>query len=78
MTQGEKLMGVSFNPSKDPRVDAVKASFAALADKVYEATETSYVEGTLTAQRELLSNNALTNLVNAQMSVVKLLTFQTD
>ena len=35
-TEGEKRVGVSFNPSKKPDVDHIKAEAAALIDFVLE------------------------------------------
>lgn len=36
LTFGEKLVGASFNPSKDPRVDEVKQHFACVADLLHK------------------------------------------
>lgn len=66
---GQKLAGVSFNPSKDPLVDRVKAIFAELADIVHQ-------QGDPTSDYlfNLIKGNALREILNAQMNTVKLLT----
>jgi hypothetical protein len=69
---GEKLVGLSFNPSKDSDVDTAKRLCAQLADLVHlkfdraEQTEVS---------RHLYSHT-IGEILNAQMNVVKLLTLK--
>jgi hypothetical protein len=67
---GEELCGVSFNPSKDPVVDDVKKKFAELADLVNEQNNSN------TYIFNLIRGNALREILNAQMNVVKLLTLK--
>lgn len=71
LTDGQKLMGVTFNPSKDPRVDDVKNAFASIADLVFEqgTPDNSY-------NFNLIRGCSLHALIHGQMDVVKLLTFK--
>ena len=73
LTFGEHLVGKSFNPSKDLRVDRVKEICAELADMIESdyasKTNHSYVYN-------LVKGNALHEILNAQMNCVKLLTLK--
>lgn len=68
LTFGEKAVGVSFNPSKMPEVDSIKANFAQLIDLM----EDNKFNTRLGA---MLKTEAQMNCVRAAMSIVKLLTF---
>lgn len=72
LTDGQLWIGVTFNPSKNPEVDNVKASFAKLSDLVLEHQATF---GTNTYLFRLLQEKALHDILTAQTSIVKLLTF---
>lgn len=70
-TIGEKLAGVSFNPSKSPSVDEVKYSAAAFIDRIDEAQhrqETERIQDALFEQAKLLA-------LQAQMLAVKAITW---
>ena len=75
LTFGEKLVGISFNPSQDLKVDRVTQLCAELADITYDHwcrdaySEKSFLENSLL-------QNTLGEILNAQMNSVKLLTFQ--
>lgn len=71
LTFGEQLAGVSFNPSKDAVVDEVKRRFAEIADLVNEQGDKNS-----TYLFNLIKGNALREILNAQMNVVKLLTLK--
>jgi hypothetical protein len=68
---GQRLAGVSFNPSKDEIVDKVKNMFAELADIVQKQGDpnSDYLFN-------LIKGNALREILNAQMNTVKLLTLK--
>lgn len=71
-TFGEKLVGITFNPSGDPKVQRVKELCAELANLVsdeYNAKENSYLV-------KVLYDHTLVEILNAQMNAVKLLTFK--
>lgn len=72
-TYGEKLAGVSFNPSNDPKVDTAKRLCAQLADLVNEHWQGKETSGLLETQ---IYNHAVGELLNAQMLIVKLLTLK--
>ena len=74
-SRGEKLVGITFNPSRNEEVDTVKRACAYLIDVVEKHRESSIANGTLTADREFLMNHALGEIINAQMNVVKVITF---
>lgn len=75
-SRGERLVGISFNPSADPEVDTVKRACAYLIDVIEKHREDAIANGTLTANREFLMNHALGEVINAQMNVVKVITFK--
>lgn len=71
-TFGERLVGITFNPSGDPRVQRAKELCAELADLVsdeFNSKESSYLS-------KALYDHTLGEILNAQMNVVKLLTFK--
>lgn len=68
---GEKLVGLSFNPSNDNKVDRAKKICAELADLLYEDqrnSETPELEN-------ILLPATYAAILNAQMNVVKVLTW---
>lgn len=73
---GERLVGIDFNPSGDDKVKRAKQLFAEAANLLQESKIDSVENGTFTAMRELFFNNAVGEVLNAQMNVVKLLTFK--
>lgn len=69
---GEKLVGLSFNPSNDDKVSKAKRLCADLMDLVNEERV-----GKETTQLEtLLYNHTVGEILNAQMNVVKVLTLK--
>jgi hypothetical protein len=70
---GEILFGIDLETEEDTEVYRVKKTFAELAEKLKDAynEERSPV-------RSLLFDHAIGELVNAQMSVVKVLTFKEE
>lgn len=71
-TYGQKLVGLTFNPSGDPKVQRAKELCAELADLVHDST--NLVEPTIMQQH--LYNHTMGEILNAQMNVVKLLTLK--
>jgi len=69
---GQKLVGLSFNPSGDEKVNKAKALCAELADLLYESEERK-VKGELEI---LLYKKAIGDILDAQMNVVKVLTLK--
>lgn len=77
-SRGEKIVGINFNPSANSEVDTVKRACAFLIDTIEKHREENIQHGTLTADREFLMNHALGEILNAQMNVVKVITFNPE
>lgn len=72
---GEKLVGLSFNPSQNEKVDKAKRLFAEAADLLKEhIMEVRETEGLTTMGADFFSH-AIGEILNAQMCTVKVLTF---
>jgi hypothetical protein len=70
MTFGEKLVGLTFNPSGDEKVNRAKKLCAELADlitEVNDSQESSYLSNTF-------YGGAIRRILDAQMYSVKFLT----
>ena len=65
-TFGEKLVGLSFNPSSDPRVDELKELAARMADIVNEVVPSNDIQA-------MVKQSAIQEILNAQMNAVKVL-----
>lgn len=74
-TMGQKLVGLSFNPSGDIRVHLAKELCAELADIVFDYLNEEGKKGISGMQKSLI-DHALMEILNAQMNVVKVLTFR--
>lgn len=73
---GEILVGVSFNPSQDPKVAKAKQLCAELADLVNDhqgEVEANYGKESL---QHYIHERAIMDILAAQMMVVKLLTLK--
>jgi hypothetical protein len=77
---GEKLVGLTFNPSGDPKVNRAKELCAELADllnehwKQFDAYDLHNIN---TVQlRNQLYSHTIGEILNAQMNVVKVLTLK--
>ena len=73
MTFGEKLVGLTFNPSNDPKVQRVKELCAELADLVREGNEVLNLDNSV---KHHLIHHTYGEILNAQMNVVKVLTLK--
>lgn len=72
MTFGEKLVGITFNPANNDKVARVKQLCAELADLLNDHNE-SRTEKSQDSQR--LFSHAVGEILNAQMNVVKVITY---
>jgi hypothetical protein len=72
MTFGEKLVGLTFNPSGDPNVQRAKELCAELADLLNEKADPNSERPLC----RLLFDKAIGDILDAQMNVVKVLTFK--
>lgn len=73
LTFGEKLVGISFNPSGDERVNKVKKLCAEVMDILYEHIPE---DGDRTYLEDTLFNKSVGDILDAQMTAVKLLTLK--
>ena len=69
---GELLVGIEFNPSNDSNVAKVKSMMAEIANLMKD----EYNKEQKSPIKSLLFDHAVGELVNAQMAVVKLITFK--
>lgn len=69
---GEQLIGVEFNPSQQEDVAKVKQMFAEIA----EILKKNYQTESRHPLKSLLFDHAVGEILNAQMSVVKVLTLK--
>ena len=86
-TFGENLVGITFNPSKNEKVQKAKELCANLANLLNDHYENPYYEGDLENGivpgyrdqiKETLFQHAIGEILNAQMCVVKLLTYDNN
>jgi len=76
---GEQLIGNasdSFNISEDSKVLKAKRLCIELANLVEECRIDSFENGTYNSIRKLLTENAFSEILNAQMNVVKVITLK--
>ena len=73
MTFGEKLVSLSFNPSGDEKVNKIKTLCAELTDILYDDIPE---DGERTYLQDQLFNKAIFNILDAQMTSVKLITLK--
>jgi hypothetical protein len=70
---GERLVGLTFNPSGDEKVNTAKRLCADLADLIHEDNKQ---HGDQSALRDPLYAHTIGEILNAQMNAVKLLTLK--
>jgi hypothetical protein len=73
LTFGERLVGLTFNPSNDDKVSKAKKLFAEIADLVNDELSDSAEK---TRLQIMLREHTFGEILNAQMNVVKLLTLK--
>lgn len=71
LTWGEKACGVNFNPSNEPKVDRIKAEFAAAIDTLYNLRDAAH-----DAEVTRMLSVAITEAQTAQMWAVKAITWR--
>ena len=69
---GEQIVGLDFNPSGDPDVHRVKE----LAAEMAEILKRRYSDDQKTPVKSLLFDHAVGEILNAQMTVVKVITLK--
>ncbi|EMT6577448.1 hypothetical protein WMR74_003498 [Providencia rettgeri] len=70
-TLGQKLVGVSFNPSGNIMVDAVKQNAADTIDLIQDSMQKATSEEAL-----MIHNEAIHRIMDAQMWAVKAITWK--
>lgn len=75
LTFGERAVGLTFNPSGDPKVAELKALFARAFDIVEQSVDAD--DGTVeTARKRKMRDAALHEIITAQMWTVKVITLK--
>jgi len=72
LTFGEALVGISFNPSGDSKVNKAKQLCAELADLAHR----QWADNERSPLFQQLYDHTIGEILNAQMNVVKLLTLK--
>jgi len=76
-TFGQKLVGHTFNPSGDAKVQRIKELCAEMADVLHNSfMERETTEQTTMLLNAQLFNHAVGEILNAQMCAVKFITFK--
>lgn len=70
-TRGEKLVGLTFNPSNDDEVATAKRACAYLIDLMDK-----HLLDSPSSDKKLIIEHAITEVINAQMNVVKAITYK--
>jgi hypothetical protein len=77
LTFGQRLVGLTFNPSNDDKVGKAKQLCADLADLVHEEYSTrKFDHSELNKIDTLLFTHTIGEIINAQMNAVKVLTLK--
>lgn len=78
LTFGERLVGITFSPSNNPKVDRAKAICAELADLILEdrIRYNNAPPNSINPAEGHLFSHTVGQILNAQMNVVKLLTLK--
>jgi len=74
LTYGEKAVGLTFNPSNDPKVQEVKELYAKIIDIIINNAYPT--EEGKTTEMQALSTEAIRQAQTAQMWAVKAITYQ--
>jgi hypothetical protein len=77
MSFGEQLVGLTFNPSGDPKVQKAKELCAQLADLIQsDLLDKRFSDTRPSDLYKQLHQHTVGEILNAQMNVVKILTFK--
>jgi hypothetical protein len=77
MSFGEQLVGLTFNPSGDPKVQKAKELCAQLADLIQsDLLDKRFSDTPPSDLYKQLHQHTVGEILNAQMNVVKILTFK--
>lgn len=73
LSYGEKAVGLTFNPSNNPKVQEIKELYAKIIDIVINNAYP--VDGIMTKEMQRLSDEAIRQAQTAQMWAVKAITY---
>ncbi len=74
---GQRLVGLTFNPSGDDKVTRAKSLCAELADLLNDSIDLNEEDdGQLSYLKSILFSHTIGEILNAQMNAVKLLTLK--
>jgi hypothetical protein len=78
MTFGEKVVGLTFNPSGDDKVNKAKQLMAYALDLLQQAEleKSDYGKVTQSWEANVFRTNAFNKIVDAQMALVKYITWK--
>ena len=77
MSFGQQLVGLTFNPSGDPKVQRAKELCAELADLIAsDYLDKTFSDTEMSSLYKQLHSHAVGEILNAQMNVVKVLTLK--
>ena len=77
MSFGQQLVGLTFNPSGDPKVQRAKELCAELADLIQsDLLDRGFSKEPISELYYDLHSHAVGEILNAQMNVVKVLTLK--
>ncbi|PHO20813.1 hypothetical protein CQR79_05310 [Aggregatibacter actinomycetemcomitans] len=74
-THGEKLVGIDFNVGNRGDVHDCKQRFAEAINQLETHRAEAFEQGTLTADKEMLLDEAQKRIIDAQMWAVKAITW---
>jgi hypothetical protein len=74
LTYGEKAVGLTFNPSNDPKVDVIKKAFAVAIDEINSINVSAEPAGS--TERLAFIDRAVRDAQSAQMFAVKAATWK--
>jgi hypothetical protein len=76
VTIGQRVVGVDFNPSGDEKINKVKELCAEMIDLMNQHMIEKSMKDGVTSLHSVIQEHAMCEVLNAQMSVVKVLTFK--
>lgn len=76
VTIGQRVVGLDFNPDGDEKINKVKELCAEIIDLMNQHMIDKSMKDGVTSLHSVIQEHAMCEVLNAQMSVVKVLTFK--
>lgn len=76
VTIGQRVVGLDFNPDGDEKITKVKELCAEIIDLMNQHMIDKSMKDGVTSLHSVIQEHAMCEVLNAQMSVVKVLTFK--